>query len=186
MMAGMSTPPDGRTSPPAPTLYFDAVLMPHRSLSPAGFWLLMALISALSFVSGMYFVLHGAWPVGGYLGLDILLVFLAFKASYRSARLYEAIKLTEAALVVERVGPSGRPARWSFQPYWLRVEMDDPPEHASQLKLTSHGRSLVIGTFLTPRERLEVANALRAALERQRGLGSKGAWAVGPEVPNAG
>lgn len=182
----MTTSSDSASGEPQPRVYFDAVLMPHRSLSPAGFWLLMAVISALSFVSGMYFVWRGAWPVSGYLGLDILLVYIAFKASYRSARLHEAVRLTEEALVVERVGPSGRLGRWTFQPYWLRIEMDDPAEHHSQLKLTSHGRFLVIGAFLAPHERLEVANALRAALGRQRSGGPASAWAAGAEATEAG
>ena len=161
---------------PAPRIFLDVVLMPHRSLSPAGFWLLMALISGVSFVSGMYFMLKGAWPVTGYFGLDVMLIYLAFKASYRSARLHETVKLTEQALVVERVSPSGRRARWTFQPYWLRVQMDDPPEHDSQLTLTSHGRSLVIGSFLSPDERLMVAEALKDALERCRNAVREGRW----------
>jgi len=168
MIAPMSARAERVASEPAQRIFFDAVLVPHRSLSPAGFWLLMALISAASFVSGMYFVLRGAWPVFGYFGLDVLLVYVAFKASYRSARLYETIKLTEAALVVERVGPSGKLARWSFQPYWLRVEIDEPPQHGSQLRLTSHGRSLTVGAFLPAAERYEIAQALRAALSRHR------------------
>ena len=44
--------------------------------------------------------------------------------------------------------------------------MDDPPEHESQLTLASHGRRLVVGAFLTPEERLELARALGAALAR--------------------
>ena len=56
----------------------------------------------------------------------------------------------------------------SFQPYWVRVEMDDPPEHESQLRLVSHGRSVTIGSFLTPDERLDLAQALRGELARLR------------------
>lgn len=185
MMRMMS---DASLSLPAeapPRVFFDAVLMPHRSLGVAGFWILMALISVVSFVSGMYFVLKGAWPVTGYFGLDVLLVYIAFKASYRSARLYETVKLTEDELIVERVSPSGRRARWTFQPYWLRVEMDDPPEHASQLILTSHGRSLAIGSFLSPDERLEVAEGLRDALRRSRRALSEPLQETQPETSRA-
>ena len=171
----------------APTrVFFDAVLVPHRSLSPGGFWLLMAIISGVSFVSGMYFVLRGAWPVTGYFGLDVLLIYIAFKASYRSARLHETVRLTEDALIVERVSAAGRRARWTFQPYWLRIEMDDPPEHASQLILTSHGRSLAIGSFLSPDERFEVAEALKNALERCRRAVCERPWQAEPEAPPAG
>lgn len=147
---------------------FDAVLHPHRSLGPRGFMLLMGAFGVLSFISGVVFVSIGAWPVFGFFGLDVLLVYIAFKASYKSGRLTETVRLTDSALEVREIDPTGRERSWSFQPYWLRVEMDDPPEHHSQLTLRSHGRGLVIGTFLAPEERLDLANALRDALDRQR------------------
>ena len=168
MMARMNIRPDGSATLPAPAFFFDAVLTPHRSLSPFGFRLLMGCLGLASLISGAFFVLRGAWPVGGYLGLDVLLVYLAFKASYRSARCYETIRLSAAALVVERVGPGARQGRWSFQPYWLRVELDEPPGRSSRLSLSSHGRSLVVGAFLAAEERRALAAALAAALERQR------------------
>ncbi len=145
---------------------FQATLEPHRSLSPRGFVVLMTAIAAVSFGAGLVFALIGAWPVLGFFGLDVLLIYVAFKANYRSGRMHETLLLTESALVVERIGPGRRRQSWRFQPYWLRVEMDDPPEHASQLVLTSHGRSLAVGGFLAPEERLELAHALTAALDR--------------------
>jgi uncharacterized membrane protein len=178
--------PETPKSETAPRVLFDAVLVPHRSLGPGGFWLLMALISGLSFVSGVFFVLRGAWPVSGYFGLDVLLVYLAFKASYRSARLYETVKLTDQALIVERVGPKGQRHTWRFQPYWLRIEMDDPPEHNSQLRLTSHGRSLAIGSFLAPEERHELAEALRGALRQVRAAPRPDGWTERDPAPEAG
>jgi hypothetical protein len=48
------------------------------------------------------------------------------------------------------------------------VTIDDPPRHDSQLVLSSHGRALAIGAFLTAEERAEVARALRAALAAHR------------------
>ena len=63
-----------------PTL-FSAVLTPHRSLGAVGFVVLMSLLSALSFAAGIMFYLIGAWPVVGFLGLDVLLVYLAFRAN---------------------------------------------------------------------------------------------------------
>ena len=148
---------------------FHAILEPHRSLSPRGFVILMAAIVAVAFAAGLAFALMGAWPVLGFFGLDVLLIYVAFKASYRSGRMHESLRLTESALVVERVGPGRRRRSWRFQPYWLRVEMDDPPRHESQLVLASHGRRLRIGAFLAPEERLELARALDAALARLRG-----------------
>ena len=148
---------------------FDAVLTPHRSLSPRGFLLLMLAVGGVSFGAGLAFFLVGAWPVVGFLGLDVLLIYVAFKLSYRSARIYESLRLTRADLTVRRVDAKGAERSWSFQPTWLQIEMDNPPRHDSPLELRSHGKSLAIGSFLTPHERLDLAQALRAALEQARG-----------------
>lgn len=155
-------------APGRPALLFDAVLRPHRSLSATGFLILMLVFSGVSFVAGLSFLLRGAWPVFGFFGLDVLAIYVAFKFSYRSGRLFETVQLTESELLVTRVQPSGRARRWTFQPNWLQVRMDSPPQHHSQLTLSSHGNFLTIGSFLTPEERHEVANALRVALARWR------------------
>jgi uncharacterized membrane protein len=160
----MTEPSPGETRP----ILFDAVLHPHRSLSPRGFGILMGCVGALTFGLGLGFWAIGAWPVFGLLGLDLVLLWVAFRISYRSARLYERVRLTPAELTVQRVEPDGKARAWRFQPYWLRVTMDDPPEHDSQVMLSSHGRRLVVGSFLSPEERLDFAKALGAALERAR------------------
>ena len=147
---------------------FDAILQPNTSLEPRGFLLLMAAISSVAFVVGMIFALLGAWPVLGFFGLDVALIYLAFQANYRRARTYETVRLSEGALVVARISPSGREQRWRFQPYWLKVDIDVPVKHDSQLVISSHGRRLKIGTFLTADERVELAGALRNALDKLR------------------
>lgn len=149
-------------------LRFEAVLQPHRSLSPAGFYGLMAAVAVVSFIAGLAFLLIGAWPVFGFFGLDVLLIYLAFRMSYRAAKLVERVQLSDSELLVWRQQPDGKVHHWRFQPYWVRVEIDEPADHHSQLRLTSHGRSLVIGSFLTFEERVELAGALRDALARHR------------------
>ena len=155
-------------NPCAAEVWFDAVLHPHRSLSPLGFLILMMVLSAVSFTTGIAFLLMGAWPVFGFFGLDVLLVYFAFRANYKSGLVYETLRLTRNELAVQRVLPTGESKTWSFQPYWLRVEMDDPPRYDSELRLASHGNSLVIGAFLPMDEKVEVAQALKAALARSR------------------
>jgi uncharacterized membrane protein len=149
---------------------FDVLLTPHRSLSPRGFLMLMALVCAISFTAGLVFYLAGAWPVVGFLGLDVLLIYVAFRVNYRRAQMYETLHMTPHALTVRRVNHWGQERRWSFQPAWLQILMDDPPAHGSQLTLRSHGNSLVIGSFLTPIERLALARALRGALAESRAV----------------
>lgn len=162
-------------APPAPSperALFDAELRPHRSLPPRGFLLLMASICTISFSAGLVFFLMGAWPVVGFLGADVLLIYIAFKVSYRSGRQVERLHLTRDSLTVSRVGPGRRRRTWQFQPYWLQVVFDDKAigdeRRDCPLILRSHGRSLTVGSFLTRQERGEVADALRAALNRVR------------------
>ena len=151
-----------------PTL-FDVVLTPHRSLGPRGFLVLMAGVSLACFAGGVVFAHFGAWPVVGFFGLDVALVYLAFRASYRSALHREILRLTPDTLQVERIEPSGAVRRWTFQPYWLRVDLEQAPGRASVLRLASHGRSLVVGAFLSAEERASLARALSHALARLRG-----------------
>jgi uncharacterized membrane protein len=155
-------------APQERTVFFDAVLRPNRSLGPKGFVVLMCVFGGISFLAGIAFLLIGAWPVFGFFGLDVALVWFAFRLNYRSGRLTETIRLDDATLEIRRVQPDGRSQTWTFQPYWVRLTEPDPEEHDSHLVLRSHGRSLVVGSFLAPEERLDLARALSLALARQR------------------
>jgi uncharacterized membrane protein len=152
----------------ASPLLFDAVLTPHRSLSPRGFAILMGAMGLVGFSFGAAFILLGAWPIFGFCGIEWLLFYVLFRLNYRGALLQERVRLTPESLTIERQDPRGKVQSWSFQPYWLRIEMDDPPAHESVLALASHGRRLTIGNFLSPPERFKLAEALRAALARAR------------------
>lgn len=152
----------------AEPLFLDAVVYPHRSLSRRGFLALMAAICACSVAVGMAFFLMGAWPVVGFLGLDVLIVYVAFRLNFRAARAYETLRLTRERLEVTKIDPRGRRRQAEMEPTWLAVDMDDPPNRRSKLILRSRGRTLEIGTFLTPSEKLDLARTLRRALEAAR------------------
>jgi uncharacterized membrane protein len=153
---------------------FDAVLYPSRSLPPRGFGAVMGAVVAVSAGMGAAFYAVGAWPVTGFLGLDALLLYLAFRWNYRAGRAAEFVRLDADGLTVRRVRPDGRAQTWRFEePYWVRVDVvaDGPNRRhggSGRLTLSAHGRSLTIGAFLTAEERLEVARALRAALADYR------------------
>lgn len=147
---------------------FDAELRPHRSLSPKGFVILMSLVAGVSFVGGMAYLAAGAWPVLGFFGLDVLLLWWAFRLNYRSAKAVETLQLSTESLVVRKIAPNGTAQEWRFQPYWLRVRLEERAPDDNRLILTSHGRNLPIGTFLSAAERAELAASLKDALERIR------------------
>ena len=170
-------PPDqiGRVSYEAPPRLasagdeiFEAILFPNRSLPPAGFALVMGVVIAVNVTLGVFFTSIGAWPVLGFCGLDIFLVWLAFKLSYRQGRHHERIHITADCIRVSRVLPSGHESRWSLQPFWTQVSVDHAGEHHVRVRLTSKGRSLFVGTFLSPREREQFGDAIAAAVVRAR------------------
>lgn len=158
-----STEPPSSLSEP---IVFDATLRPHRSLEPRGFALLMAAIAGISFISGLAFALHGAWPVMGFFGLDVAIVYLAFRANYRAADSSERVALSETELTVERYRHGLLIGRWAFQPYWLRIDVNDGPRPG--VVLQSHGRSISVGSFLSPDERIGFAQALSQSIDELR------------------
>ena len=147
---------------------FEAVLYPNRPLGRTGFILLMLGVSSVSAAVGVGFALAGAWPVVGFLGLDVLLLYLAFRAAQRQGQRREHIRLDASGLRVRRVEPDGAVQDWCFEPYWVRVELDDPPQRHSLLTLASRELRLRVGGFLTLEERLDLARALRSALRHYR------------------
>jgi uncharacterized membrane protein len=149
-------------------VFFDATLHPNRSLGPKGFRILMIVVGTSALVMGLLFVYAGAWPVFGFSGAEFLLLYLAFRLNYRAGRAYERVRLTDRELEIMRFDARGEVGRWAFEPTWLQISIDDPIRHDSQLKVSSHGRSLVIGRFLSPAERGEVADALRNAIAKWR------------------
>jgi uncharacterized membrane protein len=144
------------------------VLTPNRSLGPRGFLVFMAAISTVSFATGLMFYMMGAWPVMGFMGLDVLLVYIAFRVNFRALRLYETVDLTEDALTVTRVAPSGRAQAWRFNPYWVRLNLDERVGRTSELSIACHGERLVFASFLTDPEREDFAGALNQALREAR------------------
>jgi uncharacterized membrane protein len=150
---------------------FSAVITPHRSLGSTGFLILMLAIGGLSFVSGMVFLLLGAWPVFGFLGLDVLLVYVAFRVNYRAARAYEEVIVTSSELTLRKVNPGGRVRQWTLNPLWVRLERIVHDEFGiERLFLVSRGRRLSIASCLGPDEKASFAKALSSALgEAKRG-----------------
>lgn len=144
---------------------FVAELTPHRSLGKTGFILLMVFVSLTCFISGLMFLVIGAWPVFMFMGLDILIVFAAFKLNYRDGRRLERISVSRNSLKVEKVAPSGKVQSHQFNPFWTRFEVDRHEEYGiMSMKLTSQGASLVIGSFLNPEDRASFATAFNHAL----------------------
>jgi uncharacterized membrane protein len=153
-----------------PTI-FAATITPHRSLGSTGFLVLMLCIGALSFICGMMFLILGAWPVFGFLGLDVVLIYFAFRANFRAARAYEEVTVTASELTLRMVNPRGGVREWTLNPVWVRLDRIVHEEFGiERLFLVSRGQRLSIASFLGPDEKASFARALSTALgEAKRG-----------------
>lgn len=156
---------DGHTSDAA---VFRALLQPHRSLSANGFLVLMVALSIVCFVTGVVFLWIGAWPVTGFFGLDVLLVYVAFKVNYQAARAYETVEVTPSLLRVEQVAANGKTRTLELNPYWVTVRIDEQSDGSAKLKLASHGNEYSVAESLSDGERREFAAVLREAISRAR------------------
>ena len=154
----------------AETVHFSTLLRPHRSLSADGFkWLIRVVILANLLVGlPMYFL--GAWPVAGFCGLDVALLWWLFNRNYFDARRSETLRLTDRELVVERIGPDGEREEHRLEAYWLRIDLGE------RLVVTSRGNRVVVGRFLAPAERAKVAEELQAAVATLRAPTYDHAW----------
>ncbi len=159
-------PVEAMIEQPGEAVRYSVVLRPHRSASAGAVRTIICLVALTWCLVGMVFAAVGAWPVAPFLGLEVVLLYGAFRLSAHAGNALEAINLTDTALTVRRVNFWGKQKKFSFPPHWLQVNFDEPPSNLSLLELRSHGNSLVIGMFLQPRERSELARVLRRELTR--------------------
>ena len=145
---------------------FSALLTPHRSLSRTGFLVLMAFLSVVSFAAGLAFLLMGAWPVLGFFGLDVLVVYWAFRINFRHAKATEEISVTPSELRVRRVSHRGHVVEWVLNPLWVQLDQKAHAEFGiEKLYLVSRGRRVSVASFLGADEKASFAKALSAALQ---------------------
>jgi uncharacterized membrane protein len=145
---------------------FSALLTPHQSLNRTGFLVLMGFLSAVSFAAGLAFLLMGAWPVLGFFGLDILVIWWAFRVNFRRAKATEEITVTPSELRVRRVSHRGHVVEWVLNPLWVQLDRKTHAEFGiEKLYLVSRGRRVSIANFLGADEKASFAKALTDALQ---------------------
>jgi len=144
---------------------FIAELVPHRSLSANGFIFLMLFVGATCFLSGVMFLVMGAWPVFLFMVLDVLVIWIAFKINYRSGRIKERVYVGRDELKVEHYDAKGRIIEYIFNPFWTRFEVS---RHEligiTDMRLKSRERVLSVGSFLNPDDRESFAHAFSNAI----------------------
>jgi uncharacterized membrane protein len=140
-------------------------LTPYRSMTPENFCAFIVAFSLCNVVLSVPFFVIGAWPVAGFMGLDALALYIAFRVSFRSARNYETLELTPLELVFAKVGAKGARAEWRFNPNWVRLVEETHAEFGTErVALAFRGENVEIGAFLGPEQKAELARDLSRAL----------------------
>ena len=181
MVEDRSTFSSDDTTPDQNSRWLEQItIWPHRSLSPKGFTIVMGVLAGLLFIIGLGFFLAGAWPVIGFLGLELLVVWGAFKLNYRAARHRETIHTTTEELMVESQTPAGKQAQKSFPIGWLRVSLSPSksPVMSSRdqqkIILSSHGEQAEIGKYLHPAEKAGLSREIGSMIDRARATRDSG------------
>lgn len=153
---------------PSPTAEFEAVIIPHRSLSRVGLQWLVGFICLLSTMIsvGLWFI--GAWPVIGFNGAEIALAVVLLRRNARASRASELLLLSDEGLRVVRTDMRGCRAERTLQPAWLRADLEERPGRAPALWLSDRGSRMEVGAELGEAEKRDLAAALALALHRHR------------------
>lgn len=146
---------------------FEAVIVPHRSLSPRGLRRLTALLCGLCALTAFRFWLIGAWPVIVFSAIEVGLAVLLLHVNASRARASEMILLTDRTLRVVRTA-AGRREERAFAPTWLNVVLEEMPGRAPRVVLVARGVREEIGGSLGEAERRDLARALNNALHSAR------------------
>jgi uncharacterized membrane protein len=138
---------------------FSRVDRRNNSLSSTGRLLVFAFIFAISIGIAAGFALLGAWLILPFAGLEMLVLWLAFRYIDRRAGDYERIAIAGDRVEIE-VCDAGRRSRHELNRLWAQLAGE-----GGRLALRSHGREYVIGRYLDDEQRL----ALRREIGRHLG-----------------
>jgi len=153
----------------ADDVLFAARLTPYRSLDKDGFRLLMGCIGIVCLVVGLVFTIAGVWPILGFMGLDFLLIYWAFKSNYASAKAYEDVEVSRRHVALTKVSHKGRETRHDFPQFGTRLELDRHEEIGiTQMRIANRDRAVQFGYFLNPADRQSFATAFAGALSRAK------------------
>ena len=132
----------------------------NNSLSSTGRLLVFVFIFVVSVGIAAAFAIFGAWLILPFAGLEMLVLYLAFRYVERHAADYELIEIDGDQVSIERF-EGGDTRRDALSRHWARVVVSG---NGSRLALRSHGREVEIGRGMSNAQRLELAQALKRRL----------------------
>ncbi len=148
---------------------FSATLTPYRSMgADANRWVVV-LYGVLTTIPALFFFHIGAWPIIGFMGLDIAALWLALKLSRRSGQAYEEVTLFSHALNISSCSPAGRVTTRTLNPFWVRLHLDrDYDDQITRILLNNRQKrpaeTVEVGAFLNPDDKTSFAEMFSRAL----------------------
>lgn len=163
--AGAQAPAVSRQDPPM----YQVTIWPHRSLSDRGFLWIMAGTGAMLCVP-LVPMLRSPVALGlaPFLALTLAALGWFMRRNARDLTLSEELRLWPDLIAVERRDPRGEVQRWQANPYWVRLTLQPDGRPENYLTLKGGGREIELGAFLSPEERVELAEQLETALADAR------------------
>ena len=144
---------------------YSITLKPYRSLTKLGFLLMMIALCTFCFITGIIFIKIGAWPVFGFFGLDVFLVYVFFRLSFKSGEEFETINLTKKKLIIKKYKLK-KIRTYIFDANWIKIKILNPKSHTNKLQISSKNKSLIVGSFLRPDEKIVVFQNIQNALRK--------------------
>ena len=120
--------------------FLDIKIYPNQSLRPKNFIILMFLITIPAGFISIAFYLTGAWPVLGFMGLEKILIYIAFKILFYRNKFYEHIVLNNKKLNIFCNKQNKVVKKIELEPTWLQVKIEDIYKNKDMLTLSSHGK----------------------------------------------
>jgi len=132
----------------------------NNSLTSSDRILAFGFIALVCLGIAVAFACFGAWLILPFAGIEVLVLFLAFRWIERHARDYERLTIAGDVLQIE-IAERERVERLQINRWWAQVVCE---RNGSRLALRSHGREIEFGRHLSNEQRLVVAGALKEQL----------------------
>ena len=139
-------------------------LEPPKSLRPEGANLVLVILGSFGLVISGSFMVFGAWPVFGFMALDVLLIYIAFQAQHRRSDRGEEITISDDKIEIKYFKAGTCIKTILFNRYWAKLEHLNTLNRHSKLMFSSHGKFSEIGEFLSFKEKQKLVADLKPLL----------------------
>lgn len=146
---------------------YEVALWPHQSLTRGGYR--AALFAAAVGLALPLIGLAGTkvfLPLAAFVLIPFLALRLAMRRNSRQMRIEERLAVWPDEVRVERREPDGRVRRWQAEPMRVRLRLHKKAKVEDYLTLSGGGREIELGAFLSPDERVALADEIERALTR--------------------